>query len=138
MPEGTVKRVGKLTGGLILILGILQPLVTMNYEDLYDIVNTIPAHAPYTERLEETAAQPLKRIIEAELASYIVDKGAELGADCRAEVICQRGEGGVPIPARVTVTGSLTPGQKEALIRYVGEELGIDREYQIYRSEGTS
>ena len=137
MPEGNVKNVGKLTGGLILILGILQPLVTMDYEDLYDIVNTIPAGASYRSELELQANAPLKRIIEAELASYIVDKGAELGADCRAEVTCQTGEGGVPIPTRVTVTGNLAPGQKEALSRYVGEELGIDREYQIYRSEGT-
>ena len=34
MPQGSVKRVGKLTGGLILVLGILQPLVTMDYNPL--------------------------------------------------------------------------------------------------------
>lgn len=40
-----MKRVGKLTGGLILVLGILQPLVTMDYEDLYDMVSSLPAGA---------------------------------------------------------------------------------------------
>ena len=53
MPAGAVKRVGKLTGGLILVLGILQPLVTMDYEDLYDMVSSLPAGAISQETLEE-------------------------------------------------------------------------------------
>lgn len=40
---------GKLTGGLILVLGILQPLVTMDYEDLYDMVSSLPP-APSARR----------------------------------------------------------------------------------------
>ena len=43
MPEGSVKRVGKLTGGLILILGLLQPLTHLSYDDLYDLVEGLPA-----------------------------------------------------------------------------------------------
>ena len=43
MPEGSVKKVGRLTGGLILILGLVQPLVRLDYDDLYDLVNSLPA-----------------------------------------------------------------------------------------------
>ncbi len=137
MPEGAVKKVGKLTGGLILVLGILQPLVSMDYQDLYDMVNTLPAGSIRQESLAEAAADPMKGIIEEELGAYIVDKGAELGLECTAQVECAAGEEGVPTPQRVTVSGPFTQSQKERLIQWITEDLGIPREYQIYISEET-
>ena len=128
MPAGAVKRVGKLTGGLILVLGILQPLVTMDYEDLYDMVSSLPAGAISQETLEEKTYEPMKGIIEEELSAYIVDKGEQLGASCS-------GEGELPVPIRATVTGQLTQGQKQDLSHYMEEELDIPREAQIYRNE---
>lgn len=135
MPDGAVKRVGKLTGGLILVLGILQPLVTMDYEDLYDMVTALPAGAIRQEELEENTYEAMKGIIEEELNAYIVDKGKQLGADCTAQVVCTPGEGEIPVPTQVTVTGDLTQGQKAELSTYLDQELGIPREAQIYRSE---
>ena len=38
MPQGTVKKVGRLTGGLILVLVLLQPVARLDYGDLYDRV----------------------------------------------------------------------------------------------------
>lgn len=137
MPDGAVKKVGKLTGGLILILGILQPLVTMDYEDLYDLVNTLPAGAISQQRLEETSLEPMKTIIEEELAAYIVDKGARLGAACTAQVVCAPGEGGLLVPLRATVTGKLSDWQKGEMIRCLEEDLDLPREAQIYRNEET-
>ena len=118
MPPGAVKKVGKLTGGLILVLGILQPLVTMDYEDLYDMVTALPAGAI-------AQYEAMKGIIEEELEAYIVDKGEALGADCTAQVTCTPGEGEVPVPTQATVTGDLTPAQQEAMSRYLEQELGI-------------
>ena len=135
MPAGAVKRVGKLTGGLILVLGILQPLVTMDYEDLYDMVSSLPAGAISQETLEEKTYEPMKGIIEEELSAYIVDKGEQLGASCSAQVVCAPGEGELPVPIRATVTGQLTQGQKQDLSHYMEEELDIPREAQIYRNE---
>ena len=45
MPDGAVKRVGKLTGGLILVLGLLQPLVKLDYEDWLDDLSAQTAGA---------------------------------------------------------------------------------------------
>ena len=57
MPQGSVKRVGKLTGGLILVLGILQPLVTLDYDQLYDLVNTLPAGSIRQETLDRKSTR---------------------------------------------------------------------------------
>lgn len=135
MPAGPVKRVGKLTGGLILVLGILQPLVTMDYEDLYEMVTTLPAGTIRQEEVEESTYEAMKGIIEEELSAYIVDKGEQLGVRCGAQVVCAPGEGEVPVPQQATVTGVFTPDQKAALSAYLSQELGIPREAQIYRSE---
>lgn len=73
------------------MLGILQPLVTMDYEDLYDMVSSLPAGAISQETLEEKTYEPMKGIIEEELSAYIVDKGEQLGASCSAQVVCAPG-----------------------------------------------
>ena len=135
MPPGAVKKVGKLTGGLILVLGILQPLVTMDYEDLYDMVTALPAGAIAQEEAQTHQYEAMKGIIEEELEAYIVDKGEALGADCTAQVICTPGEGEAPVPTQATVTGDLTPAQQEAMSRYLEQELGIPPQGQIFDSE---
>ena len=137
MPDGAVKKVGKLTGGLILMLGILQPIVTMDYDDLYDMVNAFPVGSIWQEDLEESVSAPLKTGIEAQLAAYIADEAAALGADCTAEVLCRTDENGVPIPVGVTVTGKLTPTQRAALSQTLTGELGIPPEQQTFLCEET-
>ena len=129
MPDGAVKRVGKLTGGLILVLGLLQPLVKLDYDDWLDDLPAQTAGAVTQEELEGAAYAPMKSIIERELSAYIV------GVTCTAQVVCETGEDGVPIPTRTTITGAMTPAQKEAMIRCVTQELAIPRSGQIYRNE---
>ena len=136
MPEGSVKRVGKLTGGLILILGLLQPLTHLSYDDLYDLVEGLPAAQLQQEKLAEESSQAWKTGIEQELASYIVDKAAQLGATCGAAVTCSLGEYGVPVPERAQITGHLTAQQKEALSDCLTQELGIPRAAQGFVEEG--
>lgn len=132
MPAGAVKQVGKLTGGLILVLALLQPVAGADYGDLWGMVNSLPAGAIGQEELTQSVLDPMKGIIEEELAAYIVGKGAELGVDCTAQVTCRPGEDGVPVPQSVVVSGALTQDQKEALGDYIGQELGIPREYQRF------
>ena len=135
MPEGAVKRVGKLTGGLILVLGLLQPLAGLDYQDLYDLVNTLPAGAVTQESLTREATDPLEGLIEEELSAYIAEKGAALGCPCAAQVECIPDENGVPVPCRVVVTGPFTPDQKRSLQVFITQDLGVGREYQQYISE---
>ncbi len=135
MPRGTVKQVGKLAGGLILVLVLLQPLARLDYRDLYDRVSTLPAGALTQETLEDQTAIPLEEGIEEGLAAYIAEKGAGLGCPCTAQVDCAPDASGVPIPARVTVTGVFTPDQKKALQTLIARDLGVGPEDQQYREE---
>lgn len=135
MPQGTVKQVGKLTGGLILVLVLLQPVARLDDQDLLDWVSTLPAGALTQETLEDRTAVPLEKGIEGELAAYIAEKGAALGCPCTARVDCIPDESGVPIPFRVTVTGTFTPDQKKSLQTLIAQDLGVGPEDQQYISE---
>ena len=81
------------------------------------------------------------------LEAYILDKAADLHANLRVEVTV--GEDNLPalgadvsarftldeqdLPRTVTLTGSCTPAQKQALARVLAEDLGIPEERQIWQ-----
>lgn len=138
MPQGTVKKVGRLTGGLILVLVLLQPLAKLDGRDLWGQTASLPAGSLSRETLAEQTWLPLEDGIEAALSAYIAEKGAALGCPCTARVDCIPDEEGVPIPDRVTVTGTVSPSQKEALQAIIAQDLGVRPENQQYISEETT
>ncbi len=135
MPRGTVKKVGRLTGGLILVLVLLQPLAKLEGRNLYDQMASLPDGVLTQENLAEQTSLPLEEGIEAELSAYIAEKGAALGCPCTALVDCIPDDEGVPIPDRVTVIGIFTPTQREELQALIVQDLGIEPENQQFREE---
>lgn len=136
MPPGVVKKVGKLTGGLVLMLGILQPIVRLDYEELFQAANglseiTLEAQAEQQEGNEEM----MKSIIEEELSAYVLDKAQSLGILCRVSVCCIGGEGGVSVPDKAEVRGCLSSEQRRQMKRVLSEDLGILEGQQTYINE---
>ena len=130
MPKGTVKKVGKLTGGLILFLAVVSPVARLDEWDLAGWIGSYRAQAAMAAvRLEETDANLLESIIAEETAAYIVDKAAALGLETEAEVrVAPDGEG-VPLPREVR----LTIPRDSALSDWLAEELGIPAEAQYWQ-----
>ena len=63
MPEGAVKRVGRLTAGLILVLALLQPLTALDRQEIAGLGMELPAGT------EEKQEDLMGAIIEQELAA---------------------------------------------------------------------
>ena len=132
-PDGAVKKIGKLTGGLLLVVAILQPLVGLDYASLSGILTEYRLEAEgYSTALETENVRLLKTIIEEQTAAYIQDKAAELGADCTVEVTCQEDGDGNLYPASVIVYGELTREQTDALSRTIEGDLAIPEQNQQY------
>lgn len=136
MPSGTVKKIGKLTGGLVLMLGILQPIVRMDYEELFQAANglseiTLEEQAKQQEGNEEM----MKSIIEDELSAYVLDKAQSLGISCRVSVHCVAGEGGVSVPEKAEVRGCLSREERQQMEQVLSKDLGILKEKQTYINE---
>ena len=134
-PEGTVKKIGRLVGGLVLLLAAVRPLMEWRGAPLNSL-----SLRPDPAAVEEAAyhgEEVMKTLIAQKAGAYIVDKGQSLGLCCRAEVGVALDGSGWPIPWETTVYGEWTAGQKKALSQAVEEELGIPAQRQSFREEGT-
>ena len=139
MPDGPVLRVGRLACGLAVLAAVLGPVLRLEpMEPEAWLEEYGQVMAVQRQELEQTRAETARAVIEQSCAAYIADKAAELGAVCTARVTCA-GEGGENwLPDRVTVRGTLTPSQREALSREIRTGLGIPETHQSFETEEES
>lgn len=133
-PNGAVRKVGRFTGGLVLLIAVLQPFLTLDMRDLSGLLNEYRVEAgSYSTQLETENEKLMKNIIEDQTGAYILDKAAALGIDgCEISVEAAAREGEYPVPEAVTVTGNLTESQRSALSRQIEADLAIPAERQIW------
>lgn len=121
IPKGAIRTIAQFTGGLILILAVLQPLLQL------DPSSWKLEYQEYEAQIDEQIAnyqkdhrEELRTIIENETAAYISDKGSALGITCHPVVMAQV-RNDVPYPYEVTLD---TPWN-DALSRYISQDLDI-------------
>ena len=133
-PEGTVKKVGKLVGGLVLLLAVVKPIAQVDPTALTALWTSSGYETgEATQRGEEV----LKILIAQKTGAYIVDKGQSLG--CRvteAQVTVVGDDSGWPVPWSVVVNGDWTLEQRVELSRVIAEELAIPSARQLFQKEG--
>lgn len=137
MPDGSVKQVGKLVRGLVLLCAVLMPAAHFDLADgqqwMEDYLATLEQQE---EELREQYGMGLKAVIEEECAAYIVDKAADLGVICTAQVYC-RLEDGLYLPDETQVTGKFTDVAQSQLTQLIWEDLGVPAVRQtFYDGEG--
>lgn len=132
VPEGTMRRVAGFTGGLVLLLALVRPVLAGGLPDL-----TLETEK-WTAAIEEEQASlsrqgedALAALIAERTASYIWDKGAALGLEVKANVETRTGEAVLPVPERVELEG---PYSKE-LADYITHELNIPPERQVWNEQ---
>jgi len=132
IPEGTVRKIGAFTGGLILLVTLLQPLLGVDFEDLeLRLEQSRETVEQRQQELEQAGEREVAELIERQTAAYIWDKADALGLDLSAEVRVERGPDGIPLPVSATLTGTYS----EALSAYLERELGIPRERQVWHED---
>ena len=132
VPKGRLRPIVRTTGGVALMLVILQPVLGFDFRDFavsyQDYAQEIQA---LTEEYREADAAELAAIIEQRTAAYISDKGAALGVDCHAVVETEL-RSGVPYPCAVT----LDVERNETLAACIAADLGIGKEAQVWQAAG--
>ena len=132
-PDGSVKKVCRMAGGLALLLAAVSPLLRLDVGALSDALEKYQtAVRSYKETLEEQNNLFYQTIIEESAAAYIVDKAEEMGISCQAEVTFSYDEDGVPCPWEVTARGDWTDGARAALARLLEDDLGVPPQRQHY------
>lgn len=134
-PEGNVKKVCRLAGGLALLIAAVSPVLRVDGESLSWAVSEYQSSVQvYEQKLEEKNVLLYQSIIEETAAAYIVDKAEEMGIVCQAEVTFAYDENGAFCPWEVTARGSLTEEQQNRLSRLLEEELGVPIRRQHYEA----
>lgn len=137
IPPGPVRRVGRLTAGLVMAAALLAPLASLRGVEPEQWLESWQPQEE-VQGLEEQRDETMKSIIEEECSAYIVDKAAQLGAVCEVQVVCSSEGEGVFLPWQITVTGDLPPGQQQQLTQQIQEDLGVPPERQQYETKEES
>lgn len=137
-PQGPVKKIGRLTQGLVLFFVVVQPILGLDYSTAASALSQWRLDSSGYETSVETGNFFLmRRLIEEETAAYIQDKAAQRGIDCRVEVVCAAEDAqSYPYPAQAMVRGSFTPKQREELSRLIEGDVAIPPSSQFFEEEG--
>lgn len=133
MPEGSVKQVGKLACGLVLLVAVLQPLnQEQGIEGGWLPDNTEEEIQKQTQMLQEEVDVQMRAVIEEELSAYSMDKAAQLGIGCQVRVTCALREDGVFLPEEVQIWG-VSLEERQRLAGVLEEDLGLEPEQVRFR-----
>lgn len=114
--------------GLVMVFLMLSPLRQLDFHRIYGEIGVFSDAAQ--EASADGAAQAAleeKRIITEACKSYIMNKAADMGVEIGVEIHLQEN---TMIPESITVTGALTPYERQALSSYIARTLGIEKEAQ--------
>ena len=104
-PEGSVRKLARFSGGLVLILCMLRPLGTAEpWELALDLDGLSADRAALEEQYRDVSGQSLAAVIAERTGAYIEDKAHALGTEVTAEVTV-REEDGAFIPDRAVLFG---------------------------------
>ena len=131
VPEGRIRKIFSFSGGLVLMLVLLQPVLEMDPDAMTWRPESYEKQIrACREELEQSARTEWETIIEQETTAYILEKADSLGMEISVEVQAETGEEGLPV-----LTAELTGEPSEILEKYLAEELGIPRERQVWSHE---
>lgn len=129
VPKGALLTIAKCTGGLVMLLVVVHPLLALAPGELHlqyeEWERTIQQQ---TETYTAANQQEMETLIQEETAAYISEKAAQLGVVCHPEVTCQVRDG-VPFPVEVT----LDIPKNTALSQIIRTDLGIDEMHQRWQ-----
>ena len=129
IPEGSIRKIASFTGGLILLVALLQPVLGTDLSRLdLEMGEYEQAVRERREELEKMGKSDLSDIIAQRTAAYISDKADTLGLSVKVQVTAKPGTDGVPVPWQAELWGPRSP----ALAACMEEELGIPGERQVW------
>ena len=128
VPKGTIRRIAKMSGGLVMFLVVLRPLtggelpeVLWKYDDYRQDVDE------QIDMYRQGYLQEMEAIIEERTGAYISEKAEQMGIVCRIREETET-VNDVPVPASV----ALSIPKDDALSLWIEREIGIAEEKQYW------
>ena len=129
--KGFLGSVMKLLTGLLMALALVAPWVSISLVDLFGWTENIKSDADdIVLQGQSTGEETYRRVIKERLEAYILDEARAMGADLSVAVTLS--QEGTPVPVAAELSGSISPYHKQRLSLFMTNELGIEREDQIW------
>lgn len=131
VPKGTIRSVAQISGGLVMFLVMVPPLLGLQTDELRG------RYADYQQQIDEQIElyrqdyyHQMETRIAQETGAYISEKAGQMGLLCHP-VVRTREKDGVPLPAGVT----MDIPKNEILSVWIAQELDIPEEEQQWREQ---
>ena len=131
--KGSLGALTKLITGVFLLFTLIRPLYSL------DLLGAAQWWQGYDEQAAQAVAQgkeqarkSMAELITQRTQAYILDKAQALNTALEVEVTLSDDE--IPVPVKVRLKGKVSPYAKGRLQQIVTEELGIEKENQIWIS----
>ena len=132
IPEGGMRKAASLTGGLILLAALLQPVLKTDLDAIqWDISEYKEEITKRQTELEAAENEALALGIAERAEAYISDKAASLGLAVTVRVETAPGAEGIPLPAAAELWGP----ESQELAAWMEQELGIPAERQVWHEQ---
>lgn len=129
--KGSAAALGKMLTGIFLALTVIGPITQVRLSDVAQLLPDISVDAQAAVAEGEAAAKnALAESISTQLEAYILDKAAQLGVTLTVEV--ELSEDAIPVPVRIRLQGNISPYAKTRLQSIIRDDLGLDKEKQIW------
>lgn len=129
--KGSAAAVGKILVGIFMALTVIGPISQVELSDVWDWVPDVSADAGLAAAQGQAdAKKALEQSISSQVEAYILDKAAQMDVVLTVEV--ELSDDTIPVPRRVRLQGNISPYAKSRLQSILSEELGIDKENQIW------
>lgn len=117
----------RLISGVLILLVVLRPVTRVDLDDIAEgLRDGASVEEPEIDVREQLAVQ-VKKSTEAYIEEYAYAQGALLQAEVEVS------DDAVPMPTRITLTGSASLEQLSSLSDYIESALGIGKNAQIWR-----
>ncbi len=127
--KGSAETMGKILAGIFMALTVLSPLTQLRLPQLSELPISADAQQA-VQAGEESARKALAERITAGAEAYILEKAAAMQATLTVEV--ELSDDPIPVPSRVYLQGNIAPYAKQKLQTMIREDLGIDKENQVW------
>lgn len=129
--KGSAASIAKMLTGIFMALTVIGPITQVRISDLLDLFPEISVDARQAVAQGESSAKnALAESISTQVEAYILDKATQLGVRLTVEV--ELSQDTFPVPVSVRLHGNISPYAKTRLQSILSDDLGIEKENQIW------
>ncbi len=129
--KGSTATVGRMLCSLFVALTVITPITKVRISDLTGLLPDASADAnAVVAQGQSDAKKAMAESITARVEAYILDKATQLGVKLTVQV--ELSDDTIPVPVRLRLKGNISPYTKGKLQKMIQDDLGIDKENQIW------